>query len=262
MPIHPTAIVHPRAELGNDVHIQAFTIIDAGVTIGDGTIVGPHCVITGDTVLGKNNQLYSNAQVGIAPQDLKHRTDVPGKTVLGDNNVIRETVTISSGTVYDGDTHAKSTRVGSDCLFMACSHVAHDCVVGDRVILANQVCLAGHSEVQDRAIIGGLTGIHQFAVVGTMAYVGAMARISKDVPPYMLVEGHDPKCYGPNRVGLERNGMDKETIGQLRTAFKLLCRSGLNTTQALERIEAEVPASRERDTLLNFIRNSKRGVTL
>jgi len=262
MPIHPTAIVHPDAQLAEDVEVQAFSIVDEKVSIGPGTVVGPHCVITGDTRIGANNRFFSNAQIGIVPQDLKHVPGAFGKTIIGDGNTFRETVTVSSGTVYADDEKAKVTSIGDNCLFMACSHVAHDCKVGSRVIMANHVALAGHVAVHDGAILGGLSGVHQFAVVGTMAYVGAMSRITKDVPPYMIVEGHDPKCYGPNRVGLERNGFDKEAIARIKAMFRLLCRSGLNTTQALSRIEAEIADSEERRTLLAFVRNSARGVTL
>ncbi len=262
MPIHATAIVHPRAQVAEDAEIQAFSIVDEGVSIGPGTVVGPHCVITGDTKIGANNRFFSNAQIGIEPQDLKQVAGARGKTVIGNGNIFRETVTVSSGTVYADDTEPKVTSIGDNGLFMTCSHVAHDCRVGNRVILANHVALAGHVTVQDGAILGGLTGIHQFAVVGTMAYVGAMSRISKYVPPYMIVEGQDPKCFGPNRIGLERNGFDKEAIGRLKAMFRLLCRSGLNASQALDRIEAEVEESEERRVLVSFIRESKRGVTL
>jgi len=261
MPIHPTAIVDPSAELAADVEVQAFSIVERDVRIGAGTVVGPHCVIGAGAVIGKHNQIYSNAQVGIPPQDLKHKTDVYGRTFVGDNNTIRETVTISAGTVYvNDDDPDKATRVGSGCLLMACSHIAHDCTVGDGVILANHVAIAGHVTLFDRCIIGGLTGVHQFARVGTMAFIGAMSRIPKDVLPYMLVEGHDAKCHGPNVIGLERNGMTPDAIKRVRTMYKLLYRAKLNTSQALERIAAEVPECDEKTILTNFIASSDRGI--
>tara|TARA_R110001592_G_scaffold244008_1_gene505274 strand:+ start:172 stop:966 length:795 start_codon:yes stop_codon:yes gene_type:complete len=263
MPIHPTAIVHPSAELAPGVEVQAFSIIEEAVHIGSGSVIGPHCVIGAGTVMGENNRAYSGAQIGVAPQDLKHNRERIGRTILGDGNIIREFVTISSSTVY-GDApeeEDKATRIGDHCLLMATCHVGHDCVLGNHVILANGSPLAGHVTVQDKAFIGGLTGIHQFCVIGTMAFVGGMARVNKDVLPYMLCEGHPARCFGPNVIGLERNGLSSEQIKSIRTIYKLLYRSELNTSQAIERIHSDVPDCAEKDTLLNFIANSHRGLT-
>lgn len=261
MSIHPTAIIHPDAQLADDVEVQPYSIIEADVTIGAGTVVGPHCVVGAGTTLGMNNRLYSGAQVGVAPQDLKHQPGVHGRTVIGDGNVIREFVTISSSTVYAGDDGGKVTRIGSECLIMATAHIAHDCHVGDRLIMANGAALAGHVTVQDRVNIGGLVGVHQFCVLGEMAFIGGMSRISKDVLPYMIVEGSPARCFGPNAVGLERNGLDKDAIRRIRKIYKLIYRSDLNTTQALERIESDIEASHERQVLVDFIRNSERGIS-
>lgn len=261
MQIHSTAIVDPHATLADDVVIGPFSIVEAGVTLGAGCVVGPHCVLAGDTIIGKGNRFFSNAQIGIAPQDLKHVQGALGKTVIGDYNVFRESVTISSATVYPDDDHEKLTSVGSRCLFMAYSHVAHDCAVGDGVILANSVSLAGHVTVHDRAIIGGLTGVHQFAVIGRNAFIGAMTRVRQDCLPYMITDGGDAKCYGPNKIGLERSGFSPEAIGRIRKIYKLLCRAGLNTTQALEAIERDIEPSDEKTLLLDFVRGSKRGIT-
>ncbi len=261
MNIHPSAIVHPDAKLAQDVEVQPFSIVEAGVTIGPGTVIGPHCVVGAGTTLGANNRLYSGAQVGIAPQDLKHKPGVFGRTVIGDNNVFREFVTISSSTVYEGDDGHKVTKVGSDCLIMATAHIAHDCIVGDRVIMANGAALAGHVTVQDRVNIGGIVGVHQFCVLGEMAFIGGMSRISKDVLPYMIVEGSPARCFGPNAVGLERHGLDKDAIRRIRKIYKLLYRSSLNTSQALERIESDIPACHERQVIVDFVRNSKRGIS-
>lgn len=260
MQIHPSAIIDHTAELAEDVEVQAFSIIEPGVQIGAGTIIGPHCVIGAGAVLGKNNRCYSGAQLGVAPQDLKHIKGAIGRTVIGDGNVFREFVTVSSSTDYgDGDTH-KMTAIGDHCLLMACSHVGHDCRLGNRVIIANSAGLAGHVEIHDQAIIGGLSGIHQFCVVGKMAFIGAMARVTKDAMPYMILAGYPTVCHGPNTLGLERNGLSKETIGRIRTMFKILYRSNLNTSQALEEIEHSVEPCEERDVILAFVRNSKRGV--
>jgi len=262
MSIHPTAIVHPSVVLGDDVEIQAYTIIEDDVHIGAGTVIGPHCLVGAGTRMGKGNRLFSGAKVGLIPQDLKQVPGAYGKTVIGDNNQIREFVTISSSTVYttDSEDSHKVTSIGNNCLFMACTHVAHDCVVGSYVIMANHASLAGHVTVEDRVIIGGLTGVHQFCRLGAMSFIGGMARVNMDALPYMIVEGHDPKCFGPNNVGLERNGLDKESIKRIRGMFKILCRSNLNTTQAVEAIMSQVEDSEERKIILGFIENSKRGI--
>lgn len=263
MRIHPSAIVHPDAELGEDVEIQAYTIVEERAVIGAGSVIGPHCVIGGGTRLGRNNRCYSGAQIGVCPQDLKHLRERLGTTIIGDNNIFREFVTVSSSTVYadDPEDSGKATEIGSNCLFMAYTHVAHDCKLGDGVIMANSAQLAGHVTVQDRVIIGGLTGVHQFCVLGTMAFVGGMTRANKDCVPYMITEGIPPRCSGPNTVGLERNGLSKEAIGRIRQMYKLLYRSGLNTSQALARIESDIPDAPERTVILDFIRASQRGIT-
>lgn len=265
MQIHPSAIIHDDVELAEDVEVQAFSIIEAGARIGPGSVIGPHCVIGGGTVMGKNNRCYSGAQVGVVPQDLKHLPGVAGRTEIGDGNIFREFVTISSGTVYEEDSEearaAKVTRIGDNCLFMSCAHVAHDCHVGNYVIMANHASLAGHVTVCDRAIFGGLTGVHQFCVVGTMAFLGGMSRINKDVLPYMITEGNPARCHGPNAIGLERNGLTKDGIARIRTMYRILYRSNLNTRQALERVEREVEDSEERRTIVDFVRNSQRGIS-
>ncbi|MCF6285424.1 MAG: acyl-ACP--UDP-N-acetylglucosamine O-acyltransferase [Candidatus Hydrogenedentes bacterium] len=263
MPIHPTAIIHPSAELAANVDVQAFSIIEAHVHIGSNSVIGPHNVIGAGTVMGENNRTYSGAQVGVTPQDLKHKLGKAGRTVLGDSNIIREFVTVSSSTVYDGEPEEtqKETRIGSHCLLMSTCHVGHDSTLGDHVIIANGVPLAGHVTIHDRAFIGGLTGIHQFCVIGTMAFIGGMARINKDVPPYMLCEGHPARCFGPNTIGLERNGLSPEQIKTIRNIYKILYRSKLNISQAVSRIESEIDDCNEKKTLLDFIANSQRGLT-
>ena len=262
MPIHPTAIIDPSADLAPDVEVGAYTIIEANVRIGPGSAIGPHNVIGAGTVMGARNRTYSGAQVGVAPQDLKHHRDKTGRTILGDDNIIREFVTVSSSTVYgDSDEEkAKATRIGSHCLLMTTCHVGHDCLLGDHVIIANGSPLAGHVTIQDRAFIGGLTGIHQFCVIGTMAFVGGMARVNKDVLPYMLCEGHPARCFGANVIGLKRNGLSPEQIQTIRSLYKILYRSDLNTSQALERIAAEVPDGDEKKTIVDFVNQSERGL--
>lgn len=262
MQIHPTAIVHPEAKLADGVEVQAFSIIEAGVSIGAGSVIGPHCVIGAGTVMGKNNRTYSGAQVGVTPQDLKHLKGKTGQTLIGDNNVIREFVSVSSSTRYSDspEEDAKATRIGNNCLLMSTCHVGHDCVLGNHVIIANNSPLAGHVTIHDRAFIGGLTGIHQFSIIGTMSFIGGMTRINKDVLPYMLCEGHPGRCHGPNTIGLERNGLSPDQIKAIRDMYKLLYRSELNTTQAVARIESEIEDSVEKTTILTFIAHSERGL--
>jgi UDP-N-acetylglucosamine acyltransferase len=258
--IHATAIVDPSVVLADDVEVGPYTIIEEQVTLGSGCVIGPHCVIGKGTVMGANNRTYSGAQVGISPQDLKHLPDAVGKTLIGDHNIFRESVTVSSSTVYSPEDTEKITRIGDHCLFMACSHVAHDCIVGTRVIMANNSGLAGHVEVQDGAILGGLAGVHQFCRIGTMAFIGGMSRINMDALPYMIMEGHPARCYGPNVVGLTRNGLSKEAIARIRRCFKILYRSGLNTSQALEEIEKTIEDCDDKAVLVNFIKTSQRGI--
>ena len=261
MPIHPTAIIDASAELGDGVDIQPYAIIGAGARIGANTVVGPHSVIGAGVLMGPNNHLYSGAQIGVPPQDLKHMPGAVGQTIIGEGNVFREYVTVSSSTVYrPGDTE-KKTQICSGCLLMACTHVAHDCYLGDSVIMANGAVLAGHVTIQDRAILGGLVGIHQFCVIGRLAFIGGMARVNKDILPYMIVEGSPSRCYGPNALGLERNGLSAEAIRRIRVMYRILYRQGLNIPHAVAQIEETVPDCPERRTLLDFIRDSKRGIS-
>lgn len=261
MGIHPTAIVDSRAEIDATAEIHPYAIIGPGVRIGPRTMVGPHCVIDGRTVIGADNQIFSGAQVGVVSQDMKHAHDLLGRTELGDGNIIREHVTISASTMSGPEDEERLTKVGSHCLFMAYSHVAHDCIVGDRVWMANCVSLAGHVTVEHNAIIGGLTGVHQEVTVGAFAFLGGMSRISQDCPPFMIIEGNPARCCGPNAVGLKRNGFDEAARKRIKQLYRLMSRSGLNTSQAIEKILETVEASPERDRFVSFYRQSKRGVT-
>jgi len=261
MNIHPSAIVHPDAELAEDVEVQAFSIVGPNVRIGSGTVVGPHCVLDGRTVIGKNNRFFSGAQIGVLSQDLKHKAGLAGRTVIGDDNVFREHVTVSACTMASPEEDHRVTSVGDNGMFMAYSHVAHDCHVGRQVIMANCASLAGHVEVEDNVIVGGLVGVHQECVLGTMAFVGGLTRVSRDVPPYMIVEGNPARCCGPNTVGLKRNGVSRETRSTIKKMAKILFRSDLNTTQALHEIEAVIEECEERAVLVEFFRRSIRGVT-
>ena len=261
MTIHPSAIVHPDAELAEDVEIQAFTIIGPHVQIGAGTVVGPHCVIEGRSVIGKNNRFSSGAQIGILCQDLKHKAGLVGRAVIGDNNVFREHMTVSASTMSSPADDHRTTSIGSGCLFMAYSHVAHDCHIGNSVIIANCSALAGHVVVEDKAQLSGLVAVHQECVIGTLCYVGGSSRLTKDAPPYMIIEGNPARCCGPNTVGLRRNNVDAAARARIKTMYKIMFRSDLNSTQALEEIEATVEDSDERTHFVEFFRKSIRGVT-
>lgn len=261
MKIHPSAIIDPNAELADDVEVQAFSIIGPHVKIGSGTIIGPHCVIDGRTEMGEENRTYSGAQIGVLSQDLKHKGDLIGRCVIGNGNAIREHVTISACTMTGPDDEERVTSVGDRCMFMAYSHVAHDCHVGSRVIMANCASLAGHVTVENGAILGGLVGIHQECVVGSLAFVGGVSRVAKDVPPYMIVDGNPATCCGPNTVGLKRNGYDTAARARIRQMYKIMFRSDLNTTQALQEIENSVEACADRDHFVDFVRKSVRGIT-
>ncbi len=258
--IHPTAIIDPRAELASGVEVHPYSIIGPHVRIGPGTVVGPHVVIQGRTVIGRRNMIYSGAQVGVVSQDMKHDPNCVGRTIIGDRNIIREHVTISASTMHAPDEEHRVTQIGSDCLFMAYSHVAHDCVVGNHVWMANSAALAGHCTVQDYAILGGLVGVHQDARIGRYAFIGGMTRAVKDCAPFMIVEGNPGRCRGPNAVGLHRHGFSAAAIERIKEMYRLLYRGGLNTSQALARIEEEIADSDERDIILAFYRSTKRGV--
>lgn len=259
--IHATAIIDPGAVLDDTVEVQPYTIIGPHVHIGAGTVVGPHCVIEGRTRIGSNNRIFSGAQIGVLSQDLKHDMQFVGRCEIGDNNVLREHITISASTMSSFEDEHRVTSIDDNCLLMAYCHVAHDCRVGSNVIMANAATLSGHVIVEDKVVLGGLSAIHQFCTVGTMAMIGGCSALTKDVPPYMLVDGNPAKCAGPNTVGLRRNGLDEATRRRIKTMYKIIFRSDLNTTQALHEIEAAVPECPERERFVDFIRKSIRGIT-
>jgi UDP-N-acetylglucosamine acyltransferase len=253
--IHPTAVIHPEAELSNNVKVGPYTVIGAGVKIGGGSEIGPHVVIEGPTIFGKNCRIFPFGSIGQVPQDLKFHGEHT-ELIVGDNNVFREFVTFHRGTAGGGG----RTLVGNDNLFMAYTHVAHDCKIGSSIIMANATTLAGHVTVEDHAQIGAFSGIHQFCRVGKYGFVGGYSVITKDVLPYSKTVGNRARCYGMNPLGLRRKGFTEEKIKQIKHAFRLLLQSKLNTKQALEAIEKEVPHIEEITYLLNFIRSSARGI--
>jgi UDP-N-acetylglucosamine acyltransferase len=252
--VHPTAVVHEGAELGADVEVGPYSIIGPHVKLGDRVKVMPHVFLDGHTTIGRECTLFPFASVGSQTQDLKYKGGVTF-VEIGERTTIREYVTINSGTA-EGET----TRVGSGCLIMAYCHVAHGSKVGDRVIMANGASLSGDGVVEDDATIGGMSGIHQFTRIGRFAMVGGMSRITQDVPPYFLVEGSPAEARGINSVKLQRLGVPAETQSTLKKAFKMICRDGLSTRQAMEKMRAELTRCPELDYLFGFIETSERGI--
>ena len=253
--IHPTAIVEPGAELAAGVVIGPYSLIGPSVTIGPGSEIGAHVVLEGRVRLGARCRVGHGALIGGVPQDLKFREGLPVGVCVGDDTVIREYVTVHRAT-HEG----RDTRIGSRCLVMVSSHVAHDCVVGDEVIIINYAGLTGHVTVEDRATIGGLTGIHPFTRIGTYAYVGGCAKVTQDVPPFMTADGVPATARAVNVIGMRRGGVDGEGRRQVRAAFRILYRSGLAPATAAARIRAELGGHPLVARLVDFIEDSKRGI--
>jgi UDP-N-acetylglucosamine acyltransferase len=256
MPIHPTAIVDPGARIAESAEIGPFCIIGAEVEIGARTRLMGNLFIEGPTWIGEDNVFFPFSSVGVASQDLKYKGE-RAETRIGHRNCIREFVTIHRGTQGGG----LVTSIGSDNLLMTYTHVAHDVRIGDHVILGNSVGLAGHVVIEDWVDVSPFSGVHQFCRIGRHAFIGPYSVVKQDVMPYSLTS-HKPEVevYGANAIGLARRGFDKATIEALQTALRLLTRAQLNTTQAIERIRAEVPSCTEVDALIEFIRSSERGV--
>jgi len=255
MKIHPTAIVSKKAKLGSGVSVGPYSIIKDNVTIGANTQIGSFCVLEGYTSLGKNCQIFTGAVIGSKPQDLKYK-DEKSFLEVGDNNIIREYCTLNPGTGEGG-----KTIVGSNNLFMAYSHIAHDCHVGSGCVFANNGTLAGHVTVEDKAVIGGLVAIHQFVRVGRLAIIGGLSKVIQDIPPFSTCDGHPALVYGLNLVGLRRSNFNKETIFKLDKAFKIIFHSGFSPKSAIEKLEDEMSSTKEIEYLIQFIKDSKRGLT-
>jgi UDP-N-acetylglucosamine acyltransferase len=256
MPIHPTAIVDPRARVAATADIGPYSIVGAEVEIGARTRLMANLYIEGPTWIGEDNIFFPFSSIGAASQDLKYQGE-RAETRIGDRNRIREFVTIHRGTAGGG----RLTTIGNDCLLMTYTHVAHDCRIGNHVILGNSVGLAGHVIIEDWVDVAPFSGVHQFCRIGRHAFIGPYSVIKQDIMPYSLTS-YKPEVavFGANSVGLERRGFSKATVESLQTALRLLTRSNLNTSQAVERIRAEVPGCAEVDELLEFIRASERGV--
>jgi UDP-N-acetylglucosamine acyltransferase len=251
--IHPTAVVDPRAELAAGVEVGPYAVIGPEVRIGPDCRIGAHVVLDGRLNMGRGNRIFPGACIGLEPQDLKYTGDPTG-VQLGDDNTIRECVTINRATHGE-----ETTRIGSGNLLMAYSHLGHNCLLGDRIVIANGVAVAGHVEIGDRAVIGGVLGIHQFVHIGTLAMVGGMSRIERDVPPFCMVEGHPARVRALNRIGLQRSGLAERDGGRqledLKRAWTLLYRRGQTLATALAELRAE-PLSPAAETLVAFLEAS------
>jgi UDP-N-acetylglucosamine acyltransferase len=254
MSIDARAIIHPTAKVASDAEIGPFTVVGARSEIASGSRIDSHVVIGPDTFIGQGARIYSWASVGSDPQDKKFK----GEKVfarIGARTVIREFVTINRGTGEGSE-----TIIGEDCLLMAYSHVAHNCRLGNEVILANVGTLAGHVQIEDGAVVGGLAAIHQFCRVGTLSIIGGCSKVVQDVPPYAMADGHPAKVHTINKVGLSRKGLSSEVQKNIRNAFKILFRSGLSVPNAISKVSEEIPSFPELTHLVEFVRTSERGV--
>jgi UDP-N-acetylglucosamine acyltransferase len=253
--IDPRAVISPQAQIAADVRIGPFTIIGADVVIGAGTWIGPHAVINGPTRIGADNKIFQFASIGDAPQDKKYKGE-PTRLEIGDRNVFRESVTVNRGT-----TQAKGvTRIGNDNLLMAYSHVAHDCHLGDQIVMANCATLGGHVEIGDWVIMGGLSAVHQFTKIGAHCFIAHNAAVTRDVPPYVMAVGRPAVPHSVNSEGLKRRGFTPEQVLNIRRAYRLLYRSGLKLKAAMEELEKSAVTQAEIRPFVEFLKRSERSI--
>ena len=253
--VHPTAIVDPRARLAEGVRVGPYTVIDGDVEVGEGTTIGAHCVLTGHTVIGRDNRIFHFCSIGEANQDKKYRGE-PTRLAIGDRNTIREYCSLNRGTAQDRG----ETTVGSDNWLMAYCHVAHDCVVGDHTVFANNATLAGHVWIGDHAVLGGFTGVHQFVKVGAHVMAGVSSVVLQDIPPYVTVAGHPCAPHGINSEGLKRRGFTPEALSALKRAYKTLYKSGLTLADARAELERQAQSAPEVRAIVDFLAASTRGI--
>ena len=256
MSIHPTAVVEPGAQIDPSCEIGPFAVVGPHVRMGPRNVLSAHAIVTGRTTLGEGNRVFPHAVLGEIPQDLKYRGE-PTALAIGDRNTFRECVTINLGTAQGGGT----TRIGNGCLFMAYSHVGHDCEIGDGAIIANSVALAGHVVLEDHVHFSGLSAAHQFTRVGRLAFVSGVTGVSMDVPPYCTVTGGRAELGGLNTIGLQRAGMSEEQIGRIKQAYKIAFRSNLGLAEAIAQLEAELGGFPEIAHFAKFLKGSQRGIT-
>ena len=253
--IDPTAIIDSHAELADDVSVGAFSVIGAGVKIDAGTVIGPHVVIKGPTSIGKKNRIYQFTSIGEDPQDKKYAFEVT-RLEIGDRNTIREFTSMHRGTQQDNSV----TKIGNDNLFMAYTHVAHDCIIGDHVIMANGASLAGHVHLNSHAILGGFTLVHQFTQIGQYSFAAMGSAITQDIPPFIMVGGKPTRPHGINSVGMERNGISAEDIRLIRNAYKIIYKMNLRLEDAIEQMEELASDSKQLSDMICFLRNVRRGI--
>lgn len=253
--IDPTAIIDSHAELADDVSVGAFSVIGADVKIDAGTVIGPHVVIKGPTSIGKKNRIYQFTSIGEDPQDKKYAFEVT-RLEIGDRNTIREFTSMHRGTQQDNSV----TRIGNDNLFMAYTHVAHDCIIGDHVIMANGASLAGHVHLNSHAILGGFTLVHQFTQIGQYSFAAMGSAITQDIPPFIMVGGKPTRPHGINSVGMERNGISAEDIRLIRNAYKIIYKMNLRLEDAIEQMEDLANDSKQLSEMVSFLRNVRRGI--
>lgn len=257
MKVHETAIVHPTAQLAEGVEIGPYSVIGEGVIIGEGTWIGPHVVVDRWSVIGRNCRIYQYASIGTPPQHLKYKGEET-YVIIGDNNIIREFVTINRGTSFGGG----KTIIGNNNLLMAYAHVAHDCHLGNYVVMANAAQLAGHVVVEDHAVLGGVVAVHQFVRIGKYAFIGGATAVPKDIPPFVTASGMRAKLYGINVTNLRRNGFPEEVISALKKAYRMIFRSHKPLKEALEAVKGDAVYSfPDVRYLVEFLQDSKRGIT-
>jgi len=254
--IHPTAVVHPKARIAGGVSIGPYSVIGEHVTIGTDTEIASHVVIEGWTTIGERNHLHSFSSIGTAPQDIGYKNDET-YLIIGNDNVIRECATIHRATTKED----RKTEIGNKNFLMAYSHVAHDCKLGNNIIMANSVALGGHIIIEDYSILGGIVAVHQFVRIGAYAIIGGQSAVSQDIPPYVSAAGNRAKLYGLNLVGLKRRGFSDAVINNLKKAYKIIFRSGMTTEEAIRKVVAELSDCKEVNYFVDFMRHSKRGVT-
>ncbi|MDP6034075.1 MAG: acyl-ACP--UDP-N-acetylglucosamine O-acyltransferase [Candidatus Marinimicrobia bacterium] len=252
--MHPTAIISPKANLGQNISIGAYTLLEDNVTIGDGTSIGNHNTICQGTTIGSNCTIFHNCSIGESPQDLKYAGE-DTKAIIGNNVIIRESVTINRGTIAYG-----KTEIGDHVLLMACSHIAHDCIVGDHTIIANLATLGGHVELGDYVNLGGGVLVHQFGKIGSHSFIGGGYRVVQDVPPFIIAAGEPLRFGGINKIGLQRRGYSDETRSLIKKAYRFYFISKMNRSDAIKKMKLELPATDEINAIIRFIESSERGI--
>jgi UDP-N-acetylglucosamine acyltransferase len=255
MEIHPSAVVNPHAELASGVKIGPYSIIGAHVRVGKETVIGSHVVIDGHTTIGERNSIFPFVSIGLPPQDIGYKQE-DTRILIGDGNIIREYTSINRATTKQD----RMTILGNDNYLMAYSHVAHDCVLGNNIIMSNVATLGGHATVGDYANLGGLVAVHQFVNIGAYSFIGGKTGVAKDIPPFMIAAGNRAKLYGPNQKGLRRHGFTSETINGLKKAYRIIWRESGSIREGIYRVRNEIEPFAELNMLLDFVMNSSRGV--